>query len=96
MALRMDPLDRCLDDVAPLVDPARIAAGIRELAQIERPTDWDSFQSSARYLRDRFLAIGADAEFLRFPADGRTRFGCFAQAGFFVALVNRKANHLMI
>ncbi len=73
----MDPLDRCLDDVAPLVDPARIAAGIRELAEVERPTDWDSFQNSARYLRDRFLAIGATAEILRFPADGRTRLGCW-------------------
>jgi hypothetical protein len=75
--LKMDPLDRCLDDVAPLVDPARIDAGIRELAQIERPTDWDSFQNSARYLCDQFLAIGATCEILHFPADGRTRYGCW-------------------
>ena len=73
----MDPLDRCLDDVAPLVDPARIAAGIHELAQIERPTDWDSFQNSARYLCDQFLAIGATSEILHFPADGRTKICCW-------------------
>jgi hypothetical protein len=70
----MDVLDTCLNEIVPLVDTRTMAERIVELCHIEAPTDFDSFEASARYLRRLFASAGADAEILRFPADGVTPY----------------------
>jgi hypothetical protein len=79
----MDPLDRALSEVAPLIEPARIAQDIAELGRIEQRTDFGAFAASAAYLNKRFTEIGLESQILRFPADGRARYHCWtAPIGF--------------
>ena len=79
----MDILDKVLADILPLIDTDSIAQGIRELAQIEEKTDFDSFSASANYMHRRFSSIGMESKILGFPADGKTRYQCWtAPIGF--------------
>ncbi len=61
--------------IAPLephIDADEIVQTIQSLAEIEKRTDFDSFEKASSFLLERFKEAGADAEILRFPCDGKS------------------------
>ena len=58
----MDVLDRYLAAVLPLIDVDQIVETAVELAHVERPSDFGSFEKSAATLRQRFRSAGISSE----------------------------------
>lgn len=76
-------LGKYLDLAAPFVDPVEIEGKIIRLAELDRPSDFDSFNASAEFVAAEFAEAGLDSEILRFPADGETKYhGWTAPIGF--------------
>lgn len=70
----MDLLENFFPPIIPLIDTADIEKSMAALAEIEKLTDFDSFENSIRYLEKRLLAIGLKNDTLRFPADGEKKY----------------------
>ncbi len=68
----MDRIEASLQEILPLIDTDRAADLGYALAEIEKTTDFDSFDAAAAFAQGQFRSCGMACEVLRFPADGRT------------------------
>jgi hypothetical protein len=63
-----------MEAVAHRVDTDRILGMMAELSEIEKLTDFDSFERAIEYAGRRFEEVGASCQTIRFPADGQTEY----------------------
>jgi len=70
----MDFLDNYFSKIIPLIDTKSIERKMSEIAEIEKFTDFDSFENCIQYMEKGFLSIGMENDTLRFPADGEKKF----------------------
>jgi hypothetical protein len=68
----MSIVEKYFSMIKPLIDTDRIKRIMAELTDIEKPTDFDSFEKAVAYMNGHFKNAGYDLQTLYFPADGET------------------------
>lgn len=70
-------LNHLFDIIGRFVDPDKALDRMNELSNIEKLTDFSSFEESCRFLHGLYSRAGLNTEILGFPADGRGKYQCW-------------------
>ena len=78
-------LDKYLSPVLPLIDIEHIKKTMADLAEIEKPADFNSFSKSVEFLENKYASLGMESHTLKFPADGKTKYYTYTAPMGFIA-----------